>query len=129
MRRMLAPLVLVTALLAPSACAHVATPPPTASSQARVAFYGTEVIRALDTLRDFAVSASAQTPPLVSIAATRQIVLWHSAAISTIHAAPAGWVATVQTGLTQLVKALPAKDAQQVAPYVKLVQTVLQEVQ
>src|SRR6266550_45349 len=78
--------------LVQSACAAKA--PPSLSPEATTAWYGTRVIKALDLLRDSATSAEAAHPQLLSTETTRRIVLYHRAALQTIHDAPAGWPTT-----------------------------------
>ena len=113
-------------LLAGIACVHA---PPALTPAATEAFYGTRVIQALDLVRDAAVNANAQTPPLVSTASTRQILLYHEAAITVIHAIPTGWQSTLQTGLVTLLKVLSPAESATLSPYVTLLQTILSEVQ
>lgn len=109
-----------------SACA--ANVPPNLSPAGVAAFQGTRVVKALDVLRDAAVDANAQIPPLLSTATTRKVVTYHESAIKTIQAAPSGWAPTVQAGLTEVLKDLPATERQQLAPYVTLAQTLIKEV-
>src|SRR5438874_13272896 len=85
---------LVGELLFVASCSN--NPPPNLSPQARAAWYGTRAIKGLDLLRDTALDANAQMPPLVSTATTRKIVRYHESAITAIHATPMGWVSTVQ---------------------------------
>jgi hypothetical protein len=108
-----------------SACASA---PPTLSLHATQAFNNTRVIKALDIVRDTAISANAQVPPLVGTATTKRIVTYHESALKIIDAAPAGWSTAVQTGLDELVKDLPPPEKQLLAPYVNLVKTVIAEV-
>lgn len=116
-------LVLVVLLLAIS-CAK----PPSLSPAGVAAFNGTRVVKALDVLRDAAIDANAQVPPLLSTATTRKIVTYHESALKTIQVAPAGWVPVVQTGLTEVTNTLPEAERRQLAPYVALVQALIQEV-
>lgn len=121
--RALSLIVIVLALAV--ACAKA---PPNLSPAGTAAFHATRVVKALDVFRDAAISANDQSPPLISTATTRQIVLYHKSAVTMIGAAPSGWVLVVQTGLTELDKNLPTHERQQLAPYVALVRTLIVEV-
>lgn len=107
------------------ACKHA---PPNLSPRGKAAWYGMRVIKNLDLLRDTAISANAQTPPLLSEATTRKIVIAHRSAITVVHAAPNGWEDAVKVSLNEVLKDLPPNERAVVAPYVQLVLTVLQEV-
>ncbi len=117
-------LMVLSAVLS-SGCAKA---PPNLTPQAVHAFYRTQVIKDLDRLRDVAVSAHATVPPLLSAQETLAIVQWHRAAIVTIHNAPAGWKATVLTGLDETLANLSPKARETVSPYVGLVRAILQEI-
>lgn len=117
--------VLIALLLVTSACVKA---PPTLSPAGIAAFNGTRVVKALDILRDVAVDANAQVPPLLSTATTRKVVTYHESALKTIQAAPSGWVPVVQTGLTEVLKDVPPVEQRQLAPYVSLVKTLIAEV-
>jgi len=108
------------------ACAN--HPPPTLTPSARAAWYGLRAIQALDVLRDTAIAANAQTPPLVSTDTTRKIVTFHESAITTIHNVPLGWAAAVETGLGEVVKDLPPNDRRLFGPYIQLIQITIGEV-
>jgi hypothetical protein len=118
-------IVLIAALLVSSACVKA---PPTLTPAGVAAFNGTRVVKALDVLRDSAIAANAQVPPLLSTATTRKVVTYHESALKTIQAAPSGWVPTVQAGLTEVGKDLPPAEQQQLGPYLALVQTLIMEV-
>lgn len=123
-RRRLA-LVLVLAVLSTAASCPKA--PPNLTPAAVSAFYGTRVIQTLDVIRDLAVSANKQTPPLVSTPHMVTAVTWHRAAITVVHTAPAGWKATVHTGLDETLKTFAPAERQLFAPYVALIHAVLAE--
>jgi hypothetical protein len=109
-------------------CVH---PPPTLGPVANADYKKTQVIKVLDLIRDAAVDANAQTPPLISTATTRKVVLAHQTALKTIQASDAGWPAAVGAAFGQLghdPSILPA-EAQKLAPYFTLIATVLQQVQ
>lgn len=117
--------VLILAALVVCGCRHA---PPGSSPRAHAAFQGTQVIKTLDLLRDYATDANAQVPPLISTVTTRKIVIYHRSAITTIHDIPNGWKPTVLTGLDEVQKNLPPDDASKVAPYVALIKAVIAEV-
>ncbi len=106
-----------------------ATAPPPALSPAGVsAFNALRVGHALDLIRDTAVDASKQSPPLISHADLLKIVNWHEAAVKTIVAVPGGWKPTVLAGLDQLQSDIPAAEWQKIALYAALLKTVISEV-
>lgn len=112
-------------LLVLAACAKA---PPNLTPEATRAFYGTQVIHDLDRLREVAVAAHATVPPLLSAEETLVVVKWHQAAITTVHAAPAGWPSGVSVGLDQAVQQLSPKARETIAPYVGIVKTLLREI-
>lgn len=105
-------------------CTH---PPPTLSPVAQTAFTNTRVIKALDLLRDTAIAANAQTPPVLSTATTRKIVTAHEATLKIINTAGSGWQAAVRTILDELAKdvaLLPAELAV-ITPYVSMIKNLI----
>jgi hypothetical protein len=125
MKRFLSGLLVAATLLAPACASKV---PPNLTPAATVAWYDTQVLKALDLFRDAVVDANALTPPLVSEKTTRRVVAWHESTIKIIHAIPAGWESTVTTGLDELVRDLPVSEAKVVAPYVTLIETTIKEI-
>jgi len=123
------PITLLT--LSTPACASLSVnhPPLGLSPQAREAWYATRVIQALDLLRDTAIDANAQTPPLIATATTRKIVVYHRSAITFIHEIPGGWKATVVAGIVEIEDNLSLKEYQLLSPYTRLVKAALAEVQ
>jgi|SRR5882672_972775 len=115
-------LLLALSIVAP-ACQYA---PPAASPRATIAFQGTRVIKALDLIRDFAIDGNAQTPPIVLTATTRKIVTYHRAAIILVHDIPSGWKQTLSDGLDEAVKGAP--EGQKLAPYVRIIKALLQEI-
>ena len=102
--------------------------PPSLSPEGVAAFNALRVVRALDVVRDTAIDAEAQVPPLISTANTRTIINFHEAALKTIAAAPGGWKATVLAGLDQLkADILPAAWAR-IRIYIDLLKVVIAEV-
>ena len=99
-----------------SGCKHS---PPNLNPQARVAWYGIQTIHNLDRIRDIAIDANRQSPPLISERDTRKIVDWHTSAVKTIQASPGGWRATVEVGLNELVRDLPPDVRALISPYVQ----------
>ena len=75
--------------------------------------------------RALRAAGHAQTPPVLSTETTRKIVRYHASALQIIHALPSGWKGTLETGLNELLKDLPANEAKALAPYVLLVKSVL----
>lgn len=124
-RRRLPVLVLCLVLFAP-ACAQNA--PPNLSPAGVVAWQATKVIKALDVIRDVAVDAEATAPPLLSHATMLKIVAWHKAAITTAHAAPAGWGDIIRSSLRSTRDLLSPAERQQLGPYFALAETLLNEV-
>ena len=102
--------------------------PPNLTPVAVTAWHQTQAQKPLDLLRDMAIDANAQVPPLVSTKATTAIVEWHKAAILTIHAAASGWQATVKAGLESALANLTPAERASLAPYITLVESLLAEV-
>lgn len=118
-------LTVVLSLVVLAACASA---PPALSPPGNAAFQAIKVVRTLDVVRDIAISANEQAPPLISTGNTRKIVTWHLAALKTIGAVPGGWKPTVLAGLDQLEKAVPPAEWAHVEIYVRLLRTVIAEV-
>jgi len=102
--------------------------PPTLSPTGTAAFHATRVVKALDVLRDFAISAEAQNPKLLSTANTRKVIDFHDSALKTISAVPSGWKPTVTAALAQLQQDLPVADWTRLQPYVVLVKTLMEAI-
>lgn len=107
------------------ACVHA---PATLSPAGQQAFNNTRVIHGLDLLRDTAIAANAQNPPVLSTATTRKIVTYHESALKEINALGSGWKAAVSTGLDEAAKDLPIKESMLLAPYFSLVKALLAEI-
>jgi hypothetical protein len=108
-----------------------ASAPPSLSAAGASAYKKTQVVKVLDLLRDTAIAANAQTPPLVSTATTRKIVEAHKTALLTIQGSDAGWAAAVGVTLTQLSRDpsfLPA-ELQRLEPYFSIAAQVIKQVQ
>lgn len=108
-----------------SGCAHA---PPSLSPAGVQAFNITRVVKGLDTLRDVAISANAQTPPLLSTDTTRNVVRYHQATLKTMQTIGTGWQAEVRAGLDALAQTLPPRELSVLAPYLVLLKTLLAEV-
>jgi hypothetical protein len=121
------PAVLLACILAGSAFG-CASAPPNLSPAAHVAFVNTRAIKGLDILRDFAIDANNQQPPIISTATTRKVVLYHESSVKIIDASGSGWRAAVLTGLDELVKEIPANESPKLTPYVILLKTILTEI-
>lgn len=102
-----------------------ASAPPNRPANVVLAFQATQAIKSLDMLRDFAIDANAQTPPMLSTATTRLIVTYHRSAIRVVHDVPAGWKTTVQTGIIELFNSLPEAEQQKIGPYVTLIEALV----
>jgi hypothetical protein len=111
--------------LAAGGCAQNA--PPNLTPTAQTAFLDHRVQKGLDVIRDVAVDANNQIPPLVSTQTTRQIVRFHRLAIVTIHAGP-GWKAQVTAGLNAALVGAGPNELFLLQPYLVLVSTLLNEV-
>lgn len=112
---------LVVALIASTACAStINQAPPTASPQASLAFKNTQVLKVLDLIRDVAIDANAQTPPLVSTETTRALVQYHETTIKMMNASVSGWPATALQGIQEIIKRLPASESGTLGGYLNL---------
>lgn len=116
-------LALALPMLMLTACAKKA---PATSPVVLSAVKATEVVHALDVVRDVAVTLNAQQPPVISTKTLQTVLAAHRSIVSVIGAAPNGWKATAAAALVQLQKDLPAADAQRLAPYLALVQTLVE---
>lgn len=123
------PILLLLATMGGMANACANNTPPNLSPQATLAYKNTQVIKGLNLLRDTAISANAQVPPLISEATTRKIVLYHQSAVKTIDSLQSGWKSTVSVGLDEVTRNLPSNERQLLTPYISLVKTVLAEIQ
>lgn len=123
-RKIVLAVVLSATVLNLAACNK--TPPNvTPSPVALSAVKATEVVHALDVARDVARTLSQEQPPVISAAAFQKVLAFHESVVSVIGATPNGWKATAQAALIQLQKDLPAADSVRLAPYISLVQTLV----
>jgi hypothetical protein len=102
--------------------------PPTLTPVGKTAWQGIQAIRVLDTIRDVAIAANAQTPPILSTDTTRKVVTFHKSAVTVIGASPGGWKPIVTASIGQLQKDVPAAEWTKIAPYVALLSTIIQEI-
>jgi len=124
--RILSTLILVVALFTLSApLTSCASAPVNLSPAGATAFNKTRVVKALDLVRDTAIAANAQTPPLLSTDETRQIVTFHEATLKTLQATDEGWQAAVSTAVTEFAKTLSSAQQKVLAPYLTLLQTLI----
>jgi hypothetical protein len=100
--------------------------PPTLTPVGTAAYHATQVVKALDVLRDAAIDAEAQTPKLISTDNTRKIVTFHEAAVKAIHASPGGWKPTVVAALAQLQHDILPAEWSRLLPYVSLVKSLIE---
>ncbi len=101
--------------------------PPTLSPNAQRDFNNTRMIQALDVLRDGAIAANAQTPPLISTTTTRKIVFYHQTTLKAIDASKSGWKPATQITLFQLMSdpSIPIAEHAVLQPYFNLAKAVL----
>jgi hypothetical protein len=116
----LSALLLVVALS--TACGKNA---PVLTPDAQVAFNKVRVINALNLLRDIAVTANNQTPPVISADTLAKVQEYHTAAITITEASSHGWAVTLVTGLNEFVKATPEHEQTVLAFYTELVKSIL----
>ncbi len=120
-------LLILLLILAPGAHACASNAPPTLSPTGTVAWQTLRAVKALNVLRDVAVAANEQTPPVLSTAVTREVVEYHRSALVVIQQLPNGWKPSVSASLDQLILRLPPDAKRQLGPYLQLVQIVLQQ--
>lgn len=113
---------LVVSLAVVSSCAKV---PPTLTPVGVKAFQATQAVHVLDLVRDTAIAAEAAQPQLLSTETTRKVVQWHRVAVALAGQTPAGWEATVLSGLTEVERALKPGEREVLAPYLALAKTIL----
>lgn len=120
---------LLLALLC-AGCASTA-PPKSLSPVGAAAFQKTRAIKVLDLLRDTAIDANAQQPPLISTATTRKVVQAHQLSLQAIQASDSGWAAAVGVTLAKLSHdpSLLPEEVQRLSPYFELAAQVLKGLQ
>ena len=116
---------LTLSLLTGAACTP---PPPTLSPVAQVAFRTTQVIKALDMIRDTAIAANNTTPPVMTERTTGTVVTWHRSTLIVVNAAQQGWQAATLVSLQQLENQLSGTERSTLVPYITLARTILAEV-
>jgi len=114
--------------------------PPDLTPDAQIAFQATRVVKVLDVVRDAAIAANDLTPPIITTADTRTVVLWHKTSVQVIQVTPGGWKPTVLAsiyvltchpgaGTTQpCTPQLPPAAVARLYPYVGLALVVIAEV-
>lgn len=103
--------------------------PPNLNPQATRAWYGTEVIKGLDVIRDAAVAANAVQPPVAPTSDTRIVVEWHQSAVRVIHEIPNGWQPAVLKGLDETMAKLSPSTRYALDPYATLARTLIERSQ
>jgi hypothetical protein len=105
-------------------CVHA---PATLTPQGTADFNATQVIKTLDLLRDAAINANAQTPPLLTTPTTRKIVNFHALALKTIDASRSGWKPAVSVALFQLMAdpSLLPTEVQFLQPYFNVAKAII----
>lgn len=91
------------------------------------AFYKYRVIKALDLVRDIAIDAGNETPPLIAEQSVRDIVEYHRSALLIIRATDKGWQPAVSKSLDELIAHLPGSAAKLLRPYTTLASAILGE--
>ena len=116
------------AVTAQAGCATAANTPATVnlSPTGLDEYNKTRAIKALDIIRDAAIDG--EKVGVFAHADTVNVVTYHKSIVQVITASGAGWKATVQTALNEMVKHLTPAGQAKVAPYVPLVTAILQEV-
>lgn len=100
--------------------------PPNLTPTGQVAWNSTQVVKALDVLRDAAISAN--NGGLVNEDVTRRVVVYHRSSLEVIKSAPAGWQTIVQTALAQTMSQLPPDARELFQPYVDLLSGLLNRI-
>lgn len=113
-----------------SSCASIPSlsTPSSLSAGGRRDFQIQRIVKALDLLRDTAVSAAAQEPPLVAFDTRQQIVRYHQSAVRLIAAGLSGWKASVLAGLEDAVANVPTDEREILQIYVTFVKMIISEV-
>lgn len=128
-RRSIALVLALTALLTSTILSEgCAKAPPNLSPVGVAAFHAHEVVKVLDLVRDTAIAAEAQNPKLLSTDTTAKVVTWHHSALVTIKTVPYGWQGSVQAGLDEVSKNLPASERSVLGPYLSMARAVIREV-
>lgn len=102
--------------------------PPNLSPPAAAAWNATQVVRALDVVRDIAIAAGQTNPPLIAEGDTRVVVQYHQSALQVIRETPNGWKPVVEQGLDQTLNRVSSTTRSLISPYVDLVKAILREV-
>lgn len=120
--------ILVTSLLALSLVVSACGPkaPPTLTPAASKAWYGSQVLKDLDVVRDVSVDAFKQG--LLSRASLVKVVKFHETAITLVHNAPLAWKVQVTNDLDGVVKTLTPDEQALLGPYVDLVKAAIKVV-
>jgi hypothetical protein len=126
LRYLAAPLLLL-AILA-TAC----PPPATLSPHGQVVWTADQIIVRLGELQNTAIAANAATDPKTGLpglptATTHRVVTYCVGTTKTLHTLPAGWQATLQTGLTQFLAVLTPAERAKLDPILGLVTTAVSE--
>ncbi len=100
-------------------------PQPQLSPAGVTAVSATQVIKALDVVRDFVVDGNRQTPPLFTAAETLSVVDTHESIVKAIAAVPNAYQTLANTSLDTLRASLSAAAWARIAPYVTLVRSLL----
>ena len=114
---------LIAVLASLLACA---TAPPNLSPAGTAAFKKTQLVHALDAIRDVAIAGNETVPlPLIPENITREVVLWHQTALKVIRESAAGWQATLAVAIEELKGKIPREQKDLLEPYIDLAATLL----
>jgi len=116
-------LFIISLLVLSTSCAGNNNPQLSPAGQAAATV--TQVIHAIDVVRDTAIAANAQNPPLISTDNTRKIVNFHESAVKLMVALPTGWKSAVLTSLDELQKNVTIAEWNQISVYVVALKTLI----
>jgi len=123
MNKTFSSLFIISLLILSTSCAGNSQPQLSPAGQAAATV--TQVIHAIDVVRDTAIAANAQNPPLISTNNTRKIVDFHESAVKLMVALPTGWKSAVLTSLDELQKNVTVAEWNQISVYVVALKTLI----
>lgn len=115
-------LFLILCLTITASCAKA---PVTLTPQGVIDWNTIQIGHDLDLLRDIVDAGTKTTPAIFTRDADVKVATWHKAAVTTLAVRGAGWQMTIQTGLDQLLLALPQNDRVRLTPYAQLIADIL----
>jgi len=126
LKRFVIAAVLALALGAPACAGNM---PLNLNPQATIAYQNKQIVGVLDLIRDVAIDANDQDPPLLDTDTTRKVVLYHQSALRILDSRVNGWQEALAIGINEVVRNLPNAQRQLMSPYVALLQSLIREVQ